>query len=67
MSWHDIARAAVENSGSTSRVEVEDKGWSDDGLYWDVSDMKKDFGLEFDPWTKILEHLDYYIDLEKKR
>ena len=34
-------------------------------VYWDVSGMKKDFGLEFDPWQKILEHLDYYIALEK--
>jgi hypothetical protein len=29
--------------------------------------MKKDFGLEFDPWQKILEHLDYYIALENGR
>jgi UDP-glucose 4-epimerase len=66
VSWYDIAREAVEKSGSKSHVELVDKGWSDDGLYWDVSDMKKDFGLEFDPWGKILEHLEYYIQLEKK-
>jgi hypothetical protein len=29
--------------------------------------MKKNFGLEFDPWGKILEHLDYYLALEKQR
>jgi hypothetical protein len=29
--------------------------------------MKKDFGIEFDPRQKILEHLDYYIALEKLR
>ena len=67
VSWYDIARAAVERCGSKSRVELEDKGWSADGLYWDVSDIKKDFGFEFDPWQKILEHLDYYIDRERKR
>ena len=27
--------------------------------------MKKDFDLEFDSRGKILEHLDYYIALEK--
>jgi UDP-glucose 4-epimerase len=67
VSWYDIARAAVERSGSRSSVQLEDKGWSDDGLYWDVSDIKKDFGFEFDPWEKILEHVDYWIELEKKR
>jgi len=45
---------------------LEDKGWSENGLVWDVSDMKEDFGLEFDAWQKIIEHLDYYIELERK-
>jgi UDP-glucose 4-epimerase len=67
VSWHDIARAAVEKTGSKSRVELVDKGWEENGSFWDVSGMKKDFGLEFDPWQKILEHLDHYIALEKQR
>jgi dTDP-4-dehydrorhamnose reductase len=67
VSWHDIAQAAVEKTGSKSRVELVDKGWEENGLYWDVSEMKKDFGLEFDPWKRILEHLDYYIALESGR
>src|SRR5664280_3591442 len=65
VSWQDIARAAVEKAGSKSRVEVEDKGWPDDGLNWDVSDMKRDFGLEFDAWAKILEHVNYFLELER--
>jgi hypothetical protein len=56
----------VQRTGSKSRVKLEDKGLTEDCLYWDVSDIKKDFGLEFDPWEKILEHLDYYIELETK-
>jgi len=64
VSWHDIARAAVEKTGSKSRVELVDKGWEENGSFWDVSGMKKDFGLEFDPWQKILEHLDHCIALE---
>ena len=67
VSWDAVAREAIKRSNSKSRVELEDKGWAEGGLSWDVSDMKKDFGLEFDAWEKISEHLDYYIDLEGSR
>jgi hypothetical protein len=56
-----VAHEAAKRCDSSSRIEVEDKGWSDDGLSWDVSEIKKDFGLEFDAWEKIGEHLGYYI------
>ena len=65
--WEAIAREAVKKCNSKSEVFVEDKGWRDPGTFWDVSDMKNDFGLEFDSWGRIKEHLDYYIDLLKKR
>jgi UDP-glucose 4-epimerase len=65
VSWHAIALEAVKHCGSASPVRVEDKGWSDDGTAWDVSDMQRDFGLAFDPWEKIQEHLDYLIALER--
>ena len=64
-SWYEIAEEAVKKCDSESRILLEDKNWNDDPLMWDVSDMKEDFGLEFDPWEKIKEHLDYYIQLEK--
>ena len=48
-----------------SKIEVEDRGWSDNITLFDVRDMKEDFSLEFDGWEKILEHLDYYIKSEK--
>jgi len=65
VSWHAIALEAVKRCGSASAVRVEDKGWSDEGTTWDVSDMQRDFGLEFDPWEKIQEHLDYLVALER--
>jgi UDP-glucose 4-epimerase len=67
VSWYIIAQEAVKKCHSKSQIRLEDKGWSDEGLYWDVSDMKNDFGLEFDPWEKIRGHLDYYIRLETNR
>jgi UDP-glucose 4-epimerase len=66
ISWQAVALEAVKRSGSRSEVRLEDKGWSDEGLVWDVSDMKQDFGLEFDAWPRIVEHLDYLIELERK-
>jgi len=65
VSWQAIAEEAVRRSGSTSEIRLEDRGWSDEPLMWDVSDMKADFGLEFAPWQEIGEHLDYYIELER--
>jgi dTDP-4-dehydrorhamnose reductase len=64
VSWHAIAKEAVKKCRSKSPIILEDKEWSDNGMAWDVSDMKNDFDLEFDPWDKITEHLDYYIHLE---
>jgi UDP-glucose 4-epimerase len=65
--WQAIAQEAVKKCNSKSEVHVEDKGWSDVETFWDVSDMKNDFGLEFDSWNKIKEHLDYYISFLKKK
>lgn len=65
-SWHAVALEAVKQTGSTSKIVVEDKGWSDDGLVWDVSDMKEDFGLEFDAWPEIEKHVAHYVALEEK-
>jgi hypothetical protein len=63
VSWETIARETVRKCSSASEVRVLDKGLSDEGVRWDVSGMKADFGLEFDPWEKISEHLDYYIKI----
>ncbi|MGA9119838.1 MAG: NAD(P)-dependent oxidoreductase [Bacteroidota bacterium] len=63
VSWESIAREAARKCGARSEVRVLDKGLSDEGVTWDVSAMKSDFGLEFDPREKISEHLDYYVRL----
>jgi UDP-glucose 4-epimerase len=64
-SWYKIAAEAIIKCDSKSKIILEDNDWSEDPLMWDPSDMKKDFGLEFNAWKKIKEHLDYYIYLEK--
>jgi len=64
ISWEDVAKETIKKCGSTSKIEVEDRGWNPDVTIFDVKDMKDDFSLEFDGWGKILEHLDYYINME---
>lgn len=64
--WTKVAAEAVKKCNSKSIIEVEDKGWSDEITTFNVSDMKRDFSLEFKPWERIKEHLDYYIGLEHK-
>lgn len=66
VSWQAIADEAVRRCGSASPVDVEDRGWSAEGTAWDVSDMQRDFGLEFDPWERIQGHLDHLIALERE-
>ena len=61
-SWHRIAEEAVKLTASNSRIHVEDKGWEEDGLHWDVSDMKKDFDLDFESWSALCNHLKYLIN-----
>lgn len=64
ISWETIAQETIRRCHSKSTIEIEERGWSDDGTLFDVSDMKNDFDLEFDGWEKILDHVDYYIKLE---
>ncbi len=59
VSWETIAHDAVRMCGSKSAVRVSDRGMSDQGVTWDVSGMKADFGLAFDPRPRISDHIDY--------
>jgi UDP-glucose 4-epimerase len=65
VTWQAVAEEAVRRSASRSEIVVEDRGWSEDSLSWDVSDMKTDFGLEFDAWDRIGKHLDFCISREQ--
>jgi UDP-glucose 4-epimerase len=66
ISWESIAKETIRKCHSKSKLEIEERNWSDDGTLFNVSDMKNDFHLEFDGWSKIIEHLEYYMKLESK-
>jgi Nucleoside-diphosphate-sugar epimerases len=62
ISWGKIAIEAIKMCHSSSKLIVEDKGWGKP-IMFDVTAIKRDFNLEFDPWEKIIEHLEYYKSL----
>lgn len=61
VSWERIAHEAVRLCGSKSQIIVEDQGWSEEPILFDVSGIQQDFNLDFDPWPRIQEHLRYYL------
>lgn len=61
VSWEWIARKAVELAGSSSPIEIEDKGWSADPTLFDVSEAESDFGLAFDAEDALADHVAYLV------
>lgn len=62
ITWEVVASKIIELCKSKSKIKIEDRGWKEPILF-DVSAIKKDFGLEFNPWNKLVEH---FCFLEKK-
>ncbi len=59
VSWEAVALKAVEITGSNSEIEVVDKGWDPKPMLFDMSLIKKEFGLEFAASPEIAKHLEY--------
>ena len=60
ITWASLTRRMIEKTGSSSEL-IEEGLRSTGGLFWDVSPMRTDFGLDFDPWPQLDSHLDYWI------
>jgi len=65
-SWLQIAEEAKQLCSSSSKIIVNDLGWGDKPIIFDVSDYKKDFGYTFLPYPHITEHLKYLIENSSK-
>jgi UDP-glucose 4-epimerase len=61
VTWQFVAEQAIKLSGSKSSINLIDKGYDAEPTLWDVSDIKNDFGLEFNTEEKIKEHIRYYL------
>ena len=59
--WEKVARTAIELGNSTSHLHVADRGWPEKPALFDVSAIHREFGFQFDPWERIVEHLQYYL------
>lgn len=62
VTWEAIARFAIEYTGSKSEIILEDKGWKEGGYWFDVSEIKREFGLKFAATEKLKEHVAYIAD-----
>jgi UDP-glucose 4-epimerase len=63
ISWQFVAEEAIKLCGSKSRINLIDKGYDAEPSLWDVSDIKKDFGLEFSAEEKVIEHIKFYMNI----
>ncbi|MFP4165165.1 MAG: NAD-dependent epimerase/dehydratase family protein [Chitinispirillaceae bacterium] len=61
ISWEEIGKRAIEMTGSSSKMMVEDKGWGADPALFDVSFIKDRWGLAFDGSKDIDGHLRYLL------
>jgi hypothetical protein len=59
VTWEAIALKAIEITDSNSEIEVVDKGWDAKPMLFDLSLIKKEFGLEFTASSEIAKHLEY--------
>jgi UDP-glucose 4-epimerase len=59
VTWEAVAQKSIGITGSKSKVMVEDKGWDENPMLFDLSLIKKEFGLEFVASPEIAKHLEY--------
>ncbi|MGD2034289.1 MAG: NAD(P)-dependent oxidoreductase [Bacteroidales bacterium] len=63
ITWEQIAGEAIRLCNSSSKLIIKDPGWPDEPVLFDVSAIEEDFGLAFDGWHGIPDHLNYLIGI----
>jgi UDP-glucose 4-epimerase len=61
-SWEYIALQAIHICNSTSKLIIKDLGWSNNPIMFDVSDIQRDFHLQFNALPHISTHLEYLFN-----
>ncbi len=62
VSWQSVAKEAISQTGSSSKIIEIDKNYSPNPNLFDVYPIKRDFGFEFYSWNRIKEHIEYLIN-----
>ena len=57
VTWEQVAYDAVALCNSSSKIEIEDLGWSNTPTVFDVSNIMQDFNLVFHAYPHIISHL----------
>jgi UDP-glucose 4-epimerase len=66
--WERVAQIALEEyPESTSAIEVDDKGWSDNPMGYNVGKMKRVFDLEFSGEDEIKKHVKWNLEMAKSQ
>ncbi|HEY5038644.1 MAG TPA: NAD(P)-dependent oxidoreductase [bacterium] len=60
VTWEAVAQTAIKITGSQSKIVVEDKSWDAKPMLFDMSLIKKEFGLDFVASPEIAKHLEYF-------
>ncbi|MCL2638852.1 MAG: NAD(P)-dependent oxidoreductase [Oscillospiraceae bacterium] len=66
VTWERVAEMALEEAPeSTSKIELEDKGWDSTPMMYSVSKLKRVFGLEFTGEDEIRKHVKWNLEMAK--
>ena len=62
VTWEQIAKWAIEYTGSKSRIRLKNLGWGDKPSLFNVNKIKKHFGLSFNSAAQVKAHVEFLID-----
>jgi UDP-glucose 4-epimerase len=57
VSWEEVARKASAIAGRPVLLKMKDLGWGAEPMRFDVQKMKRFFGLSFDAWPALADHI----------
>jgi UDP-glucose 4-epimerase len=60
ITWGEIAKMMIAKTGSKSELKLR-KGEGKGSMGWGVEGIRKDFGLVFDAYKHMSEHVDYWL------
>ncbi|EDY84299.1 NAD dependent epimerase/dehydratase family [Verrucomicrobiia bacterium DG1235] len=61
-SWEDVARQAIELTGSSSEIRTINQGYDAEPNLWCVAKIQEHFGYAFNGEPKIPAHLQHFVD-----